>query len=102
MVRCIPAQIFRSRVGGKDSDCSNSGISTRFDEVLVEAPDGYIDVDENNPPENYCKVGRIMGIYHCTPVGLLNKDAMFGGAFVATTDYRFPFDYPIMLFDRVE
>ena len=48
-VKCINASVHvdKRRGGG----CTNNGISDRFSEILIEHPQGYIEIDLDNPPE---------------------------------------------------
>ena len=90
-MKALPVSVYRDADG---SDCTNNGVSSRFRELLVICDDGFINVDENNPPENLCKVvhRHLFGrdIYHVEPV-VPPKGAgwMAGGNYAATTDSRF-------------
>lgn len=107
MIKCITAYIYRSGHG----DCSNGGISSRYDEVLVPVEDGYIDVDTDNPPENLVRIVR-RNIYGCEyvhvePWNCEGRIVMSGGTFVYSSDSRFietinNGDYPVSLHDRCE
>lgn len=106
-MRALPIQIFKSKVG----DCSNGGISSKYNEILVECPDGHIEVDENNLPENFCKiVTRDLGfavVQHVEPVVKPNGVGwMYGGCIVDTSDSRWSRlkgNYsPLKLLDRCE
>lgn len=86
-------------------NCSNNGISARYDEILLLCADGSTDVDLDNPPENLCQYA------HRTLAG---KEAdyirpyaepkgvgwMYGGALIYTSDARFPGSHPVCLHDR--
>ena len=67
-MKAISANIYRAN---RNVDCSNGGISSRFDEVLIPCETGWIEVDETNPPENLCRiVTRNLGFTeytHCEP-----------------------------------
>lgn len=52
-VKCLPCAIYESKDG---INCSNKGISTRFNQVLLIHDEGFISVDLNDPPENLCKM----------------------------------------------
>lgn len=52
-MRALPISIFEDK---KIGNCSNDGISSRYKEVLLVCESGFIEVDENNPPENLVKV----------------------------------------------
>lgn len=106
-MRALSVDIFRSNYG----DCSNRGISSKYSEILIECPTGPIEVDENNLPENFCKiVTRDLGfaIYkHVEPVAEPNGIGwMHGGCIVDTSDSRWGaltgLDYPLHLHDRCE
>ena len=91
-------------------DYSNGGISSRYNEVLLEHEDGWIEFDENNPPENLCKVvmRRLFGkIYlHVEPVAAPTGIGwMSGGCVVNSCDSRYSEltdGYPLVLHDRQE
>lgn len=53
IIKCISLDIYEDKQIG---NCSNDGISNRFNDVLIPCEDGYITVDLDNPPENLCKV----------------------------------------------
>lgn len=106
-VKCISANVYRAGYG----DCTNNGISKRFDEILLPVPDGYIDVDLNDPPDNYCEIEiremfgkltlRIVPYY----LWKAGKWVMMGGNFAYSSDARFReycSDQPIAIHDRVE
>lgn len=106
-MRALSVEIFRSNYG----DCSNHGISSKYKEILVECPTGPIEVDENNLPENFCKiVTRDLGfeVYsHVEPVARPNGVGwMYGGCIVDTSDSRWSelkgHHYPLKLHDRCE
>lgn len=92
-------------------NCSNHGISERYDNILLICEDGPTEIDENNPPENLCKVvKRDLGftIYtHIEPYAEPKGAGwMAGGSVINTSDARFRrttgIDYPVPLFDRDE
>jgi len=77
-------------------ECSNGGITERFNELLVVCDEGYIEIDENNPPENLVVFHeRMLGGEWCgylepyapCPSGCVGW--MSGGAFAASSDSRF-------------
>lgn len=107
MIKCIGVGVLR-RTG---VDCTNNGVSSRFDEVLIPCEGGYVEVDEDDPPENLCYVARTMfcgELYvHLKPVGTLKKWSMAGGNFAYSCDSRFSYligngGYPVAIHDRVE
>ena len=104
-MRALFLEIFKSHFG----DCSNNGISSRFREIFLTCPEGNIEVDEDNPPENLCKlVKRDFGFgthMHVEPVAKPNGVGwMAGGTVVYTCDSRFRrmSEYPLVLHDRTE
>ena len=106
-MRALRVNIFRSSMG----DCSNHGISERYKEILIECKDGPVDIDDNNLPENLCKVvKRDLGfaVYvHVEPVAKVKGAGwMYGGTIVDTSDGRFRditgIDYPLHFHDRDE
>lgn len=105
-MKALPVSIFEDKYIG---NCSNNGISKRFNQILLLCPEGYIEVDENNPPENLCKISEItLGYdtyYHVEPVAAPKGAGwMAGGSLVYSCDsrYRRLFPYPLSLHDRQE
>ena len=106
-MKCIPAYIYKDRTG----DCSNGGISSEFSRVLIPHERGHIEVDENNPPANLCKVVKrnLFGTeyLHVEPVKKPPEGYtgyMYGGTIVDSSDSRFRdfSEYPLHLHDRTE
>lgn len=106
-MKAISLNIYKHR----NEDFSNGGISSRYSEVLIECKDGYIDVDEDNLPENFCEVvKRNFGTetyLHLEPVKRPDKGSvgwMAGGCFCSSCDSRFSriSQYPLSLHDRQE
>lgn len=106
-MRVLPIHIFKH----DNSSCSNDGISERYNKVLLICEDGFIEVDENNPPENLVKVvtrnlwgEEYMHLepYAKKPSGKVGY--MFGGCYCASSDSRFReiSKYPLPLHDRTE
>lgn len=102
-MKAIRLNIYRPYYG----DCSNHGISSRFHDILLESENGFIDIDENNPPENLCvfvkrtlfgKEANYIEPYE-PPKG---AGWMYGGCIVDSSDARFPSGHPVRLFDRDE
>lgn len=107
IVKCVAVDILRRN----GADCTNGGISSRFNEVLVEVPNGYLEVDVDNPPENLCRIVRrnFLGneYVHLEPVSLKGRCAMAGGNYAYASDSRFNYTisnggYPVSIHDRVE
>ena len=96
-IKAISANVYRFPLG----DCTNGGISSRFDKVLLPCEDGYIDVDTDNLPENFCYVRmRVLfgnRVYDIRPADikdgeLVNRDGKWysmGGNFAYSSDARF-------------
>lgn len=89
-MKALGVNVYRNPNG----DCTNGGVSARYRRLLVVCPDGYIDIDEANPPEELCKVverhlfGRV--IYHIEPYAAPKGAGwMMGGNYAATNDSRF-------------
>lgn len=101
-MKALPIYVFRNDtfVG-----CSNCGISEKYDKLLLVCDDGYVDIDESNPPENLvhitdAKTGhkRVEPVAHVKPgfVGWMD-----GGAIAYCSDSRFAND-PLKIHDRQE
>lgn len=103
-MKALGISVYRNNRYG---DCSNNGITSRYDELLLVCEDGYIDVDESNPPENLVRiVVRHFGgkeYKHIEPVAQPQGAGwMYGGAIACTSDSRFDSDYPLKVHDRQE
>ena len=102
VVNCLPCEIYKYKGG----DCSNNGISSRYNEILLICDNGFVVVDDNDPPENLCKVVTkkySFGTFtHVEPVARPNGAGwMMGGCLVYTPDSRFGSE-PLKLFDCCE
>lgn len=108
MKKAIPVAIFENKRIG---NCSNHGISSRYSEILLLHERGFIEVDEDNPPENLCEVveqktsfglNRFVRPVKRTASGCVGY--MFGGSLVYSSDARFGelSDAPLRLHDRQE
>lgn len=104
-MKALPVYVYKSPLG----DSSNGGLSSRYTRLLLVCDDGFVDVDENNPPENLVKmVTRDLGFDVYTHVEPWSKPVgagwMNGGAIVHTSDSRFSrmSKYPLCLHDRQE
>lgn len=93
----------------KGMDCSNHGISSRFNEILLLCDEGNVEVTGDEP--NLCKLVKrnLFGnetYYHVEPVARPNGCGwMSGGCVVYTCDSRFRSmgnGYPLSLHDRCE
>ena len=85
--KAITLYVLRSPALG---DCTNRGVSARYDRVLCLCPDGNIDVDMDNPPENLFHLVKrdLFGgvVFHIEPVARPkpgNNGWMAGGNFAA-------------------
>lgn len=88
-IKALPVSVYRD-----GTDCTNNGVSSRYRDLLVICPDGYINVDMDNPPENLVQVvkRRLFGqdIYHVEPwVSPKGAGWMMGGNYAASCDSRF-------------
>ena len=112
IIKCISFDIYEDKQIG---NCSNDGISNRFNDVLIPCEDGYITVDLDNPPENLCKVVKryfpwLKSEYvHIEPYAAVkegNVGYMSGGSVVYSCDSRYSeavgVNYPVCLHDRQE
>ncbi|MBR1531218.1 MAG: hypothetical protein IJ643_04055 [Eubacterium sp.] len=106
-MRAIRVQIYKPNHG----DCSNDGISSRFNEVLIIHERGYVDIDIDNEdlPENLCKiVDRPFGTKAVEPYRKVDKGCigwMYGGTIVDSSDARWnelSGGVPLHLHDRQE
>ena len=102
MKRALLVGIYENKAYG---NCSNNGISAHFDHILLEHPRGPIEIDENNPPENFCRVETRGDYKFIRPVkkpehlGWMN-----GGCICYSSDSRFHdiSPYPLCFHDRQE
>ena len=105
-MRALPIQVYRSNNIG---DCTNGGISSRYDTLLLVHPQGFIPIDENNPPENLVEIVKresFSGVYmHIKPVAEPDGIGwMAGGNYAHSSDSRFRdvSKYPLPIHDRQE
>lgn len=104
--KALPVHILKY----KGQDWSNGGISSKFDEVLVLNPEGYVKIDLDDPPENLCIYVKrtLFGneehdyIQPYAPVKDGYLGYMDGGTVCDTCDSRFPGKHPLPLHDRQE
>lgn len=105
-INALPVEVYRSKF-----DCTNNGISSRYNELLVVCPDGHIKVDAENPPENLFNMSKInmfgKTYYRLEPYNTEGKWYMFGGNFGYTSDSRFSdlvegMSGAVKIFDRHE
>ena len=90
-MKALPISVYRRNT---TADCTNGGISSKYDELLLLCENGFVEVDENNLPENAVKVVKrhLFGttVVHIQPC----KEAtgvgyMFGGNYAGTSNSRF-------------
>lgn len=86
-------------------DCSNGGLSSKFDQFLLVG-EGVAEVFEESKDLPVLKlVTRFIGerVYkHVIPLTDEKIWFMSGGNFVFSHDSRFPCDYPLSIHDRIE
>lgn len=90
-MKAIPVYVYYSPILG---DCTNGGVTCRFNRLLVECEDGYVDIDEHDLPDNLMKVVkrtmRGKDIYHLEPVAAPHGAGwMAGGNYAGSCDDRF-------------
>lgn len=86
------------------SDCTNGGISSRYDKLILLMDDGPFTPSEHVPAVKLVNVGCYFHVVPATANVCDNgfSDYMFGGNFVYTCDGRFPSRQPIAIHDRLE
>lgn len=98
-IKALPVEVYKSaRIG----DCTNHGMSSRHDTLLIACPHGFMEVDSENVPDNFAmmELRKVMGaviptIYpaEITADGRVvkrgGKQYMMGGNFAHTSDSRF-------------
>jgi len=116
-IHCLSVEVYRSHFG----DCTNGGVSSRFNELLIACPDGNETFDSDiETPLNFCMIERRR--FSFSPVECLSVvpacvDAsgqivkrpgwwMNGGNIANTSDSRFSrmngHYYPLNIHDRQE
>ena len=105
-MKALPISVFENKEIGNSS---NNGITSKYDELLLICEDGFIDIDESNPPENLVKIvtRNLFGKEYkhiepyAKPTGL---GWMHGGSVASTSDSRFSklSQYPLNVHDRQE
>lgn len=92
-MKALKLEVFRSYAIYEIGDCTNGGISSRFNEVFLICDAGNRELDEENPPENTVKLvqrlidGRVVN--HLEPINRpTGAGWMFGGNFAYTSDSR--------------
>lgn len=90
-MKALPISVLRNRMMG---DCTNGGVSSKYDTLLLICEQGYIKVDEANPPENLVKIVKRERwgetTYHIEPYARpQHLGWMHGGNYAASSDSRF-------------
>lgn len=107
-MKALPIEVYRNVFR---RDCSNGGITSKCNSLLLVCDDGFIDIDESNPPENLVvlKTRRICGeeYKHIEPYAKTNSGCvgwMAGGNLAYSCDSRFSrmSQYPLSVHDRQE
>lgn len=105
-MKALPIYVYSNK---SFKGCSNGGITEKYDTLLLIHEEGFIDIDENNPPENLVKVvsrSLFGGVYkHIEPYKQATKVGyMNGGSYASTSDSRFSkiSSYPLAVHDRQE
>jgi len=79
--------------GAGGADCTNGGVSGRFDELFVPCEAGPFDIDEDNPQLMRVavrEVGMFRALAHLEPYrGGEGIGPMFGGNYAGSSDARF-------------
>lgn len=104
-MKALPISVYKN--GG--DDCSNGGITSKYNRLLLICEEGHIEVDEKNPPENLVKVvtRRLFGkeYKHIEPYAPCKEVGwMAGGCIGYASDGRFRnmSAYPLSIHDRQE
>lgn len=104
-MKALPISVYKCNSYG---DCTNGGISSKYDRLLLICEDGFIEVDENNPPENLVEVVEgFRGHKYIRPFKKADKNKtgyMMGGNYAGSNDSRFTKinPYPLPIHDREE
>ena len=106
MPKTLPVRVYRDGSG----DCSNGGVTAKYHTLYLIAENGWWE-----EPEDSDSLLRLVSrtlfrdtppYLHAEPVNpgdLSDKvGPMVGGAFIWSSDARFPSDYPIPVHDRYE
>lgn len=104
-LKALPIYVYSNKFG----DCTNGGISSEYDTLLLIHEEGFIEINQHDIPKNLVKVvtrqlvdGEYKHIepYHpATGIGW-----MAGGNYASTSDARFSkiSKYPLAIHDRQE
>ena len=89
-------------------DCTNNGLTSREDSIILHYGDGVDLADLTLIPDDELVLveRQLFGkeAWYAVPAGIYksNKHSMFGGNFIHTSDSRFPGRAPIPVHDRIE
>lgn len=74
---------------GRYRKCANGGWTEEHDELYVACPEGYLEIDEDDPA--LFKFGTAAGTIHLRPYKDIKGCAgpMMGGSYAGTSDSRF-------------
>lgn len=115
-VNCLPVEVYRFPLG----DCTNCGISSRFDDLLIYCPSGHVSFDsDTETPLNFCAIFRKETYtgpdYLYVAPAMVDEEGrivrrpfwyMKGGNIADTSDSRFHemngHHYPLHIHDRHE
>lgn len=101
-MKAINVKVYRNNLG----DSTNGGISSKYNDLLLVCEKGYIDIDNNNIPENCVRIVEgFRGhkfLEPLKPVPNGNVGYMYGGNIAYSSDSRFNFEYPLQIYDRAE
>lgn len=104
-MKALPIYVYKNNLG----DCTNNGVSSKFDKLLLIHEEGFITIDENDIPENLVKVVTRKlydGEYkHIEPYKKASGVGyMHGGNYASSSDSRFSkiSKYPLAIHDRTE
>ena len=111
-INCLPVYVYKNNCFG---DCTNDGISSRFNTLLVYCPDGPIAFNsDKETPLNFCVLRERAGTLHIVPAMITESGKvearpfwyMNGGNIAGTSDSRFSDmcgkHYPLYIHDRRE
>ena len=107
-MKALPIEVYVTK-RDRMCDCTNGGISSKYEELLLVCDEGYVTIDENNPPENLVKISE----RHCglstykfiEPVARPQHFGwMFGGNLAYSSDSRYSrmAEQPLPIHDRQE
>ena len=89
-------------------DCTNNGLTSREDSIILHYGDGVDLADLTLIPDDELVLveRQLFGkeAWYAVPAGIYksNKHSMFGGNWIYTSDSRFPSNTPISVHDRIE